>query len=178
MFKLIQTMLKTVKKNPINSIVQSIVSSHLVSYLFNNIMVYCDTGIPVLREIRFDNSSIGKTPYRNNVSTVIENLKYPKRCCRKHKTPENPKEINYEILVFDFETDTSGNNHVPYLVCCYNDRINKCLYGPDCGKQLLDSIKCDTILLAPNASYDYRFLVKYFNNNKVTSKGNTRLWKF
>ena len=75
-------MLKTEKKNPINSIVQSIVSSHLVSDLYNNIMIYCDTGIPFLQEIRFDYSSIGKTPCRNNVSAVIENLKYPKRCCR------------------------------------------------------------------------------------------------
>ena len=74
--------------------------------------------------------------------------------------------------MFDFETYTD-TKHTPYLVCCYNERRQDVYYGKDCGKQLLDSIDCNTILVAHNATYDYRFLVHYLQNNKELARGNT-----
>ena len=41
-----------------------------------------------------------------------------------------------------------------------------------CGKQLLDSVDRHTILIAHNASYDYRFLVHHLQTNCELSCGN------
>ena len=73
--------------------------------------------------------------------------------------------------MFDFET-CIDTKHIPYLVFCYNEKRRDVYYGSDCGKQLLDSINCDTILVTHNASYDYHFLVHHLQNNKELSRGN------
>ena len=73
-FKIIQNMLHQVNEDPINALVYQITEKHLHSDVYNNIMQYLDTGVPVLRKIRFDNSNIASTPYRNNIEDTIEIL--------------------------------------------------------------------------------------------------------
>lgn len=88
------------------------------------------------------------------------------------------KEVHekFELVFFDFETITGGNFHIPYLVC--DSFSNKTHYGEDCGKQMLYSlcnkvVKCDVktiILVAHNAGYDYRFIMKYLMmDSEITS---------
>ena len=82
----------------------------------------------------------------------------------------------FELVFFDFETITEGEYHIPYLVC--DSFSNKTHYGEDCGKQLLYSlcnklVKCGVktiILVAHNAGYDYRFIMKYLMmDSEITS---------
>ena len=65
-FKLLQGMVNQLNHDPTNSIVIQITEKYLHSDVFNHIMQYVDSGIPVLRKIRFDNSNIAASPYRNN----------------------------------------------------------------------------------------------------------------
>ena len=171
-FKLLQGMVNQLNNDPINSIVVQITEKYLHSDVFNHIMQYVDSGIPVLRKIRFDNSNIAASPYRNTIDPIIENLNFfTNKCSRKIEIPETTDDVDYEVLSFDFET-CSNTKHAAYLVCCYNERRQDVYYGSDCGKQLLDSIDRHTILIAHNASYDYRFLVKHLQNNCELSRGN------
>jgi len=82
----------------------------------------------------------------------------------------------FELVFFDFETITEGEHHIPYLVC--DSFSNKTHYGEDCGKQMLyslcnDVVKHDVttiILVAHNAGYDYRFIMKYLMmDSEITS---------
>ena len=82
----------------------------------------------------------------------------------------------FELVFFDFETITEGEHHIPYLVCdSFSDKTH---YGEDCGKQMLYSlcnklVKCGVktiILVAHNAGYDYRFIMKYLMmDSEITS---------
>lgn len=80
----------------------------------------------------------------------------------------------FELVFFDFETITEGDFHIPYLVC--DSFSNKTHYGEDCGKQMLYSL-CNKlvgvktiILVAHNAGYDYRFIMKYLMmDSEITS---------
>ena len=80
---------------------------------------------------------------------------------------------NYEKCEDEYViTKIISEKHVPYLCCCYFEKDNviysKKFIGNDCGKQLLDFIPDNSKLIAHNASYDYRFIVKYFD--KITSE--------
>lgn len=82
-------------------------------------------------------------------------------------------ELKYKLIFFDFETITSGNNHEAYLVC---NSKTKTTYGSECGRQMLLDLcykYLDTdvlILVAHNAGYDYRFIIKHlFMESEVTS---------
>jgi hypothetical protein len=89
----------------------------------------------------------------------------PKYSCKKYEKEESKEKEVLPITVFDFETYKDFNNHhIPYL-CCFidNNGFSMDLIGPDCGKQLLDTIKEDTILMAHNAKYDVRFLIQYLS---------------
>jgi len=81
----------------------------------------------------------------------------------------------FELVFFDFETITEGDYHTPYLVC--DSFTDKTHYGEDCGKQMLYSL-CNklnenvkvVILVAHNAGYDYRFIMKYLMmDSEITS---------
>lgn len=95
----------------------------------------------------------------------------PKYSCKEadevitNKKEETNEEEQLPITIFDFETYKDFNNcHIPYL-CCFIDKngFSMDLIGEDCGKQLLDTIKEDTILMAHNAKYDVRFLIQYLS---------------
>ena len=57
-------------------------------HMFHNIMQCTDTGVPMLRKIRFDNSNVASAPYRNNIEDKIENLQYNQKCFQKIKFPK------------------------------------------------------------------------------------------
>ena len=45
-----------------------------------------------------------------------------------------------------------------------DENNNKCRFiGEDCGEQLLKSVKSDVVLMAHNAKYDMRFLIKHLS---------------
>lgn len=82
-------------------------------------------------------------------------------------------ELKYKLIFFDFETTTSGDNHEAYLVC---NSETKTTYGSECGRQMLLDLcyKYSDIdiftLVAHNAGYDYRFIIKHlFMESEVTS---------
>ena len=174
-FKLLQTMLRQTKKHSYTNIVDTICDKHQISFAFNHILEYITPTPPLLRPIRYDNSNILSTPYYKHVDKTIEKLKYSKKNCTKTieyvQTQDEGEDEPHEVLVFDFETCPNGK-HVPYIVCCYNSRRQDTYYGIDCGLQLLQSIDCNTILLAHNATYDYRFLVRYLEKNQELARGN------
>ena len=76
-------MIHQVTHNPINAIIFEITQKYLHTDVYINIMQYVDSGIPVLRKIRFDNTNISASPYRNNVEDIIDNLNFTKKCCRR-----------------------------------------------------------------------------------------------
>ena len=76
-------MINQVNKNPLNALVYQMTDKNLCTDVFKNIMQYVDTGVPVLRKIRFDNSNIASSPYHNDIDDTIENLHYTSKCCRK-----------------------------------------------------------------------------------------------
>jgi len=86
----------------------------------------------------------------------------------------NPVET-YKKVFFDFETYGGDDNqvHIPY-VCSYYDEVSKkstTFYGVDCGKQMLDNLDGNCLLLAHNAGYDFRFLYKYLKISSYLPKG-------
>jgi len=112
-----------------------------------------------------------KTQYGNGMTNVFDILEYNKNTCIKPIEIGSPKKIDRPIIIFDFET-TPIDIHEPYLCCCYDGVTLKTFYGADCGKQLLEYIPTNTQLIAHNAGYDYRFLIKYLINLSEISRGN------
>jgi hypothetical protein len=176
-FKLLQTMIRITVSHRYSNIVNKICDKYQVAFAANRILEYISNDLPVLTPIRFDNSDILSSPYYKKVETTIEHLRYSYKSCLKEVEYKEPRDLDptepHEILTFDFET-ISQDRHTPYVLCSYNARRGlNTYYGEDAGKQLLDSIDCNTILLAHNSSYDYRFIVRYLKKNKELSRGNS-----
>lgn len=84
-------------------------------------------------------------------------------------------ELKFELVYFDFETITEGENHSAYLVCNSETQTK---YGSDCGKLMLYDL-CNKfgvttevlILVAHNAGYDYRFIMKHLILDSETTSG-------
>ena len=110
---------------------------------------------------------------------------------RKYK----PDEALKATIFFDFETSTSSEKkydnkkentnpyHTPY--CVYTDKHRNGFFGIECGKYLLDAlinqygeirdedkVNPKVRLIAHNAGYDFRFLVKYLHRLESIEKGN------
>jgi hypothetical protein len=68
-----------------------------------------------------------------------------------------------DIHFCDFEADVTGKLHRPYIVCSINgDASRTSTYvGPDCGKNLLNSVKNEDLLYFHNLAYDFNFLAGY-----------------
>ena len=84
-------------------------------------------------------------------------------------------QLKFELVYFDFETVTEGENHSAYLVCNSETQTK---YGADCGKLMLYDL-CNKfgattevlILVAHNAGYDYRFIMKHLILDSETTSG-------
>ncbi len=84
-------------------------------------------------------------------------------------------QLKFELVYFDFETITEGENHSAYLVC---NSETETKYGANCGKLMLYDL-CNKfgattevlILIAHNAGYDYRFIMKHLILDSETTSG-------
>jgi hypothetical protein len=134
-----------------------------------------------LKRLTTQETQLAYTQFYGQVEESFESLSYSSKNVRPVKTEngkENKKKHSKSINVFfDFETNTNEGKHKPYLCCCCFEtngkKYEKKFFGKDCGKELLDYIPDNSTLIAHNASYDFRFIVKYFDRIKSEiSKGN------
>lgn len=140
-------------------------------YSFDLILLLLENKEELLELIDYANinsfDEINKTYVIDEDKTIFRDLYFdPKYSCKEYVADEEKEEKEcIPITIFDFETYKDFNNrHIPYL-CCFIDKngFSMDLIGQDCGKQLLDTIKEDTILMAHNAKYDVRFLIQYLS---------------
>ena len=126
----------------------------------------------LLEKINF-NSEMLSTPFYGRLDDIT-NLNYMDsevRVVSDEDSDDEEEKIQYEQVFFDFETITT-DYHVPYL-CCYDLKGNVLTFkGEDCGLKMLQTLKTNTMLIAHNAGYDYKMLLKYLWNIKIISKGN------
>ena len=112
------------------------------------------------------NSEIESLEYNNN------NFRHTEK--KKLKIKKIPK------VWFDFETTTDGKKHKQYLVCWINeqDKVYSARlggstpYNSQPAYKMLQSITEETMLIAHNLAYDFRFLYPYLFNMRITMKGN------
>lgn len=130
----------------------------------------------LLKEISMEDRLLASTQFYDSINPTIGSLEYTVNDVKpvvSNEVSKKVKEIEYENVVFDFETDPNGV-HKPYLVRIYNDRMNKAFFGEDCGLQMLRYLTKNTRLIAHNATYDYRFLIEHLWNIEEIARG-TRL---
>jgi len=172
-------------------------ASHLEEITLNN-DIYSTLHYNKLKDDIFDDLSYNENvydPYDMKNPCLEGNLQ--KNKYRKYKEDEDLK----ATLFFDFETSTSSKKkyknkkentnpyHTPY--CVYTDIHREGFFGRECGRYLLDNLiekygeikpaKFDPEnppsppkirLIAHNAGYDFRFLVKYLHRLESIEKGN------
>ena len=133
-----------------------------------------------LKPLTTQETQLAHTQFYNSVDESFETLNYStKKNIRKIETSNanKKKPETFTNVFFDFETNTNEGKHKPYLCCCYfkikGKEYREKFFGYDCGRKLLDFIPDKSMLIAHNASYDYRFIIKYFDRicNEI-SKGN------
>ena len=81
-----------------------------------------------------------------------------------------------KIVVNKIGEEKTIVEHIPYLVCCrYTNKedywVNKTFFGEYCGKAFLESLEQDTLLIAHNVGYDFRFIVRHLFGLNVIEKG-------
>ena len=87
---------------------------------------------------------------------------------RQNQEPKNEFDKTYNVCFFDFETNVTYinsdgiNEHRPFLVCwCINGGDVLYATGDDCGLNFLYQIPDNTLMIAHNLDYDWRFIVDY-----------------
>ena len=120
---------------------------------------------------------LAKTVY-NDKSVVINSLEFTDENFRESTMKESGREDDYINVFFDFETDTSGDIHVPYLCRCSN--IDKQYLGEDCGLLMMNDLVrkyngAPMRMIAHNAGYDIRFIFKYLRNISLIERGRSLL---
>lgn len=133
----------------------------------------------LLEKIDYTNINLLDEPYKGFLidedESNFKTLEYNDKYSTKEYLKEDAKDEQNtpEIIIFDFETYTD-KIHIPYLCCSIDSNNNKNeYYGEDCGEQLLKSLKNDTILMAHNAKYDMRFIIKYLNKCSEINNGSS-----
>lgn len=132
---------------------------------------------------------IMKSSYHKRFENDITNLKYNES---KLKLVEKPKvksisnKVKKEIInvFFDFETYNKKINNkandevIPYLCCIKSNEIKRYFTGEKCGYDMLeflyenfDNKKQEVRLIAHNATFDFRFIVKYLYGINEIAKG-------
>lgn len=137
-----------------------------------------------------------KTQFFTQVPENFDNLEFCEKMCTKPvvgKNERNAKVMSEEellkgdgkydrIIAFDFETGINNPIdmiHIPYLCCSIwidaaGVKHTRKFKGIDCATLFLNSVPDKSLLIAHNATYDYRFIVKHVNQIREISKG-TRL---
>jgi hypothetical protein len=134
-----------------------------------------------LKRLTTQETQLAHTQFYGQVEESFESLNFSPKNIRPVETENGKKSkkkpVNFTNVFFDFETNTNEGKHKPYLCCCCFEingkKYEKKFFGKDCGKELLDYIPANSMLIAHNASYDFRFIVKYFDKiRSEISKGN------
>ena len=104
--------------------------------------------------------------------TEYTTLDYPEACV-SYQTYSPKNKTKYYKVHFDFETETS-KIHTPYLVRFEtedNERME--FIGENCAVDMLNNLpdKENIMLIAHNANYDCRFLLKHLTNERPLVKG-------
>ena len=105
--------------------------------------------------------------------TEYKTLEYPEPCVEYQSYKPKEKKEWYKVY-FDFETDTSEYTHKPYLVRFETeDNEQREFIGEDCAIEMLNNLpdKKNIMLIAHNANYDCRFLLKYLSQERSIVKG-------
>jgi hypothetical protein len=94
----------------------------------------------------------------------------------KEEMKERFMHASKHIYFADFETDTLGEFHEPYMVCLKNAsaNLNTSWIGPDCAEKLLQFLHSGATVYFHNLKYDFNFLAKY-GVDHILQKGNRNL---
>ena len=137
------------------------------------IISFHETNRTVSIPLTYENTNLAATQFYDKVEPCFDSLGYNNDCIRPVKS--EPRESQAVNVFFDFETDTSGETHIPYGVNFKYNNKNYWFEGPDCGLLMLkklDSMCLHSIrLIAHNATYDYRFIFQYLNGINEISRG-------
>ena len=134
----------------------------------------------LLVALTFDNSNIASSQFYDKIDDQITDLKYKQQLLHSHlpvigseKTNKPKGDIPWTKVWIDFEAYTDiDKKHIPYMCCSIDEAgVEKTFYGKSCAYKLLESLTTNTILIAHNATYDYRFLVQYLFITNEISKG-------
>lgn len=145
---------------------------------FNLVKLLLDNKDDLLEEITIDNCNILNSQYYSEVEdSIIKNLDYDESVNTREINNKDPKPDDYLNVFFDFETYTNKDKvHIPYLCCiCYmknNEYVYKSYVGENCAYQMLNSLSVKTRLIAHNATYDFRFIIKHLTITNEISRGN------
>jgi hypothetical protein len=128
----------------------------------------------LLKQISNNDRDIASTQFYDKISKEIENLNYNEKECIVPITikESQSKEDEFKNVFFDFETYVKDGVHIPYLVRTDDGFIKNEFIGENCPLLMLGSLKGPTRLIAHNANYDYRFIIKHLTGIKEISRGN------
>ena len=137
---------------------------------FKLIKLLLDNKETLLEPIYYD-EHIMDTQFYDKV-TEYNTLEYPETCttCQKYKAKED---TDYYKVFFDFETITNEDTHKPYLVRFETeDDEQREFIGENCAIDMLNNLpnKKKIMLIAHNANYDCRFLLKHLSYEKPIVK--------
>lgn len=123
------------------------------------------------RPLTYSEYSILKTIYYNEINNDLSsvNLDFKEEFCTKLIEPRPTRKQIEKIKVdptfwyCDFEADTSGNIHVPFMCVVQNKAGNfsKEFRGENCNKKLLDFLPNQAVVYFHNLAYDIRFLASF-----------------
>lgn len=124
----------------------------------------------MFKKITYGEYSVLNTVFYNEVDNDIShmNLEYNEDYCTKLIAPkqiQRPAKIKNDPTYWyaDFEADTSGDKHKPYMVVVQNQKGTICeeFRGEKCAEKLLDYLPNEAIVYFHNLAYDIRFLAAY-----------------
>ena len=134
------------------------------------------------KPITFGQYKILNTTFFNDTNKDISliDLNYDEATCTQLIAPpqqkKNIKENTTDELTYwyaDFEADTSGDIHKPFMVVLQseNGKINKEYRGINCNEQLLEYLPHNAVVYFHNLAYDMRMIASY-GIKKSIIKGN------
>jgi hypothetical protein len=141
---------------------------------FDLITLFINKKEDYLENMTLDNCNIANTQFYDKIDNNITNLEYDEEEFTQPVVKEEKikKEKYKQTIFFDVETYRNENDeHIPYLLCALINNNVKTYYGPECGKLFLKDIKENSLLIAHNVSYDYRFIIDYLFNVNEISRG-------
>tara|TARA_R110002126_G_scaffold164084_2_gene311958 strand:- start:7037 stop:10636 length:3600 start_codon:yes stop_codon:yes gene_type:complete len=100
-------------------------------------------------------------------------------CCADNELCKTDNTEFFKVF-YDFETDTTGDIHKPYLMCALTQKNEAVSFiGEYCGQIFIDYLKelgrrgeTKLLLIAHNARYDYTFIMDYLYCLNPLLKGN------